>query len=248
MVKFILYITKFVITAAIALLFASCDNVNFSGGPSVKGDGNVVTENRNVNNEFTSVEASRALEVEIEQSNQKSITVVADKNLQNHISTQIENGVLKITTDVNIKDAESKKVIVKMPRIEALQASSAARILVKNTIRTNDLSLSSSSASAIEASFEGESLSAETSSAGNIKISGKALKFEANSSSGSILDAEKLLANDITADASSGSGIDIHPLANLEAGASSGGRITYHNKPKNNIVKKSSSGGSINEE
>jgi len=246
MVKFILYITKFVISAAIAILFASCNyNVDFGGGPSVKGDGNVITENRDNNTAFTSVEASRALDVEIEQSNEKMITVIADGNLQKHILTQIENGVLKITTDVNIKEAESRKVVVKMPKIEALQASSAAKIHVKNTIRANDLSLSSSSASEIVAAFEGERLSAETSSAGTIIVSGKSLKFESNSSSGSGINAEKLLANDIIAEASSGSGIDVYPLSTLEARASSGAHINYHNQPKNNIEKKSSSGGSI---
>jgi len=248
MVKFILYITKFVITAAIALLFASCNyNVDF-GGQSVKGDGNVVTENRNNDNEFKSIEVSRALEVEIEQSNERSITVVADRNLQNHISTHVENGVLKITADANIKEASSKKVIVKMQRIEALQASSAAKITSKNTIRSNDLSLSASSASEIEIAYEGESLSAESTSAANIRLSGKSLRFESNSSSGSTINAEKLLANDITAEASSGSGIDIFPLANLNARASSGAHISYHNRPKNNLEKKSSSGGSINQE
>jgi len=245
MVKFILFLTKLVITAFLAILFTACNyNVDL-GGPSIKGDGNVVTETRNTNSNFTSVEASRAVEVEIEQSNERSIAVVADKNLQNHITTEVENGVLKISTDANIKSAESRKVIVKMPKIEALQTSSAAKIICKNTIRSNDLSLSSSSASEIEVAFEGESLSAETSSAGNIRVSGKALKFESDSSSGSVINAEKLLANDINATASSGSGIDVYPLATLEARASSGAHITYHNQPKNNIEKKSSSGGSI---
>lgn len=247
MVKFILYITKLIITAAMAMLFASCNfNVDFDG--DLKGDGNVVTENRNNNAEFTSIEASRGLDVEIEQSTSKSITVIADKNLQPHISTQISNGVLKITTDMNIQDAESKKIIVKMPIIDVLQASSAATITGKTLIRANNLGISASSAGEIDINFEGESLLAESSSAATILLSGKALKFDATSSSGSSMDAKKLLANDISAKASSGSGIDIHPLVNLNGRASSGAFIRYHNKPSNNVTKKISSGGSISEQ
>lgn len=247
MVKFILYITKLIITAAMAMLFASC-NFNVDFGRDVSGDGNVVTENRNNDTEFTSVEASRGLDVEIEQSTSKSITVIADQNLQNHISTQIESGVLKITTDVNIKDAESKKIVVKMPVIDVLQASSAATIKGTGLIRANNLGLSASSAGDIDLDFEGESLMAESSSAANIHLSGKALKFDATSSSGSSMDAKKLLANDISAKASSGSGIDVHPLVNLNGRASSGAFIRYHNKPSNNVKKKVSSGGSISEQ
>lgn len=246
MVKFILYITKLIITAAMAMLFASC-NFSVDFGEDLTGDGNVVTESRNNDTEFTSVEVSRGLDVEIEQSASKSITVIADKNLQNHISTQIESGVLKITTDVNIREAESKKIIVKMPIIDVLQASSAATITGKTLIRANNLGLSTSSAGEIDLNFEGESLSAESSSAGNIQLSGKAIRFDVSSSSGSSIDAKELLANDISAKASSGSGIDIHPLVNLNGRASSGGFIRYHNKPKNNVTKKISSGGSINE-
>jgi|SRR6218665_228624 len=247
MFKFILYLTKLILITAFAILFASC-NYNVNLGPALKGDGNVVTENRNNDTDFTGIEVSRALEVEIEQSNNRSITVIADKNLQNHILTQVENGVLKITTDVDIKDAESKKIIVKMPDIDALQTSSAASITSKKIIRSNSLSLGSSSASLIDILFEGEDLSAETSSAGTIRLSGKALRLETDSSSGSVIEAEKLLANDVTSSASSGSHTNVNPLVSLEAKASSGAHITYHNKPKNNLVKKSSSGGSISEQ
>jgi len=247
MVKFILYITKLIITTAIALLFASC-NFNVDFGNDLSGDGNVVTENRNNDTEFTSVEASRGLDVEIEQSNTKSITVIADQNLQNHISTQIESGVLKITTDVNIKNAESKKIIVKMPIIDVLQASSAATITGKTMIRANNLGLSASSAGEVDINFEGESLSAESSSAGSIQLSGKAIRFDVTSSSGSSIDAKKLLANDIAAKASSGSGIDIHPLVNLNGRASSGAVVRYHHKPSNNVKKNVSSGGSVSEQ
>lgn len=247
MVKFILYLTKLILITAFAILFASCD-FSLNLGPAVKGDGNVVTENRNNDAEFTGVEASRALDVEIEQSNDRSITVIADKNLQSHIITQVEHGVLKISADADIKNAESKKIIVKMPVIDALQSSSAATITSKRAIRSHSLSLGSSSAGFIDVLFEGETLSAETSSGGHIYLSGKTLRLETTSSSGSVIEADKLLANDVTSTSSSGSNTKIRPLVNLEAKASSGSSITYYNKPKNNLIKKSSSGGSISEQ
>jgi len=246
MMKFIVFITKIIVTAAVAILFSSCKfDLDLNSG--IDGDGNVVTENRNNNTPFTGIEISRGLELEIEQSSETSITVIADKNLQNHISTDINNGILTITSDVDIKDAASKRIVVKLPNITSLQASSAAFIKGNNTIKGQNIELTTSSAAEIKMSLEAENVTAECSSAGSMQLRGKTLKLEVDASSGSVLDAEQLLANDIISDASSGSVIDVHPLVSLKAAASSGSSITYHNEPKI-ISKDSSSGGSISKQ
>ena len=67
------------------------------------------------------------------------------------------------------------------------------------------------------------------------------------SSSGSEIDANKLLSNDINAKASSGSSIDVHPLVSLTAKASSGANIDYEGNPKI-VHKTATSGGSIDRE
>ena len=90
MIQFSRFLNKLVIITAMAALFISC---KISG---IDGNGNVTTENRNVTGDFTSIEASNGLEVVIEQSETKSITVEADENLQQHIITKIENDVLII--------------------------------------------------------------------------------------------------------------------------------------------------------
>ena len=240
MLRFIVFITKLVITTAVALLFASCQ---FDSG--INGNGNVTTESRPADAEFTSVEASRGLEVEIQQADKKSITVITDSNLQTHILTDITNGVLTITSDQNIRSSESQKVIVTMPISVALQSSSAAEIKSKSMLKSDDLSLNASSGSEMEVAVEGENLDVETSSGSNIKISGKIIKLKTAASSGSEIDAEKAMSNNVTAQASSGSNIGVYPLVSLDAKASSGGNVTYHNNPKDGVVRKASSGGTI---
>ncbi len=233
---------------AMGTLLGSCKyDVDLDLSPGIKGDGNIVTENRNNDTPFSAIEISRGLELEVEQSNQSSITVIADKNLQNHISTDINNGVLTITSDVNIRDASSKKIIVKLPNITSLQASSAGSIVGLNPIKGQDIAVSASSAGEIKLWIEAENLTLESSSGATMKLKGKALKLDADSASGSVIDAEQLLANDVLCDASSGSSVDVHPLVSLKASASSGSHVSYHNQPKV-ISKDASSGGSISKE
>jgi hypothetical protein len=242
MLKFITLITKFIVITLIALLFGSC---NLNGFHSVTGSGNVTTENRPVTGDFKSVEISNALDLEIEQSDKTEITVIADDNVQKEITTKIENGVLIISsTSGNYKNVTSKKIIVKMPVIEGLEATSASTINSKNTLKGNSLNINSSSAAYINATVEYETIQLTTSSASNQTIKGKAIHLETSSSSGSVLNASELLVNEITADASSGSSTTVSPIVSLKADASSGGSIAYNKTPKS-IQKEQSSGGSV---
>jgi hypothetical protein len=235
-------ISKLGFLCAAVTLFASCQ---FNG---ITGSGHVTTENRSIQNEFKSIEAGKGLDIVLEQSNNTSVTVVADDNLQKHISTKVENGVLIISSDYNsYRNVKMKKVLVQMPFIERIHIKSGAKLDSRNTIKSPSISIESSSGATITIHIETEKAICEASSGSSITINGKAINLETASSSGGTIDAEKLLSNDIRASASSGSNIDLYPLVSLKADASSGGNIHYHNIPKN-LNKKSSSGGNITKE
>lgn len=250
MIKLITIITKFIVVTLIALLFSSCKYSNDSDifGKSITGSGNVTTENRMVQGNFKSVEVSNAIELTIEQSDKIEITVEADDNLQKSITTKVENGVLIIASDyssfINVK---SKKVTVKMPIIDGLQASSASSIQSINTLKGEKIQLKGSSASTINLTLEFDSVTCKSSSGSTANIEGKALTLETKSSSGSEIDAKDLFVNDVIAQASSGSSIYVHPIVSLNAKASSGSSISYNIIPKT-IQKNASSGGSIEQE
>lgn len=242
MLKIVILFTKIVVTIAISLLFISCQS------QGIIGSGNITTENRIINDNFKAIEAVNGLNVILEQSSKSSVTVVADDNLQNHIITKVNNGVLRISFDNNnFSNIKSKDIFVKMPTIEAIETTSAANLKSRNTLKCDVISINSSSGSNIEIAVEANKVSCESSSGSHTEIRGKSINLETKSSSGSSIDAEKLLSNDILAIASSGSTTDVYPLVNLNAEASSGGSIKYHNVPKN-LNKNSSSGGSINKE
>jgi hypothetical protein len=243
MLKIITIITKFILVALTALLFASC---NYSiNSKSIKGSGNVTTENRKVEGDFKSIEVSNAIDLVIEQGDNKEISVEADDNLQNSITTKVENGVLIVACDYNsFINIESKKVTVKMPIIEELQALSASSIRSINTLKGEKISLRASSAATIDVKIESDNIASKSSSGSTISMNGMALNLEAIASSGSTINAKELLANEVSAKSSSGSSIHVHPIVSLKAKASSGSSITYNNTP-HSLEKNSSSGASI---
>jgi hypothetical protein len=84
MIKIITLITKFILVLLTALLFASC---NYNLNLKITGSGNVTTENRAVTDDFKSIVAN-AIDLVVEQSDKASITVEADDNLINGITTK----------------------------------------------------------------------------------------------------------------------------------------------------------------
>jgi Putative auto-transporter adhesin, head GIN domain len=246
MVKFIVFCTKIVIATIMALLFTSCHS-NFDFGNGIDGNGDVRTEKRDVEGSFTRIEASRGLNVEVEQSKSFFVEVEADDNLLEHISTKVENGTLVITTDENIDECESKTIRVKMPTITSLETTSGADITGQNTFLGANLNVKSSSGSEIDIEVEFDAVDCETTSGSSITIKGKALSLSSSSSSGSEIAAGDLMVNEITAESTSGSSSIVHPIELLRAKASSGGSIEYNHSPKT-ITKEESSGGSISKE
>lgn len=246
MIKVITIITKFIVITLIALFFGSCNGLE--NMKSITGSGHVTTENRKVTGDFKNIEISNDLDLVIEQSDKTEIIVEADDNLQKEITTKVENGVLVISCKSgNFINVSAKKITVKMPVIEGIEASSASTVNSNNAIKGHNLISHSSSAASINLTTEYETIQLTGSSASNQTIKGKALQVEVSASSSSVINTSDLLANEVVANSSSGGSITAHPIVKLKAQASSGGSITYRGTPKS-IQKEESSGGSINQE
>jgi hypothetical protein len=246
MIKIITLITKFIVVTLMAIFFGSCNQLTDIN--AITGSGHVTTEKRTVTGDFKNVEISNALDLVIEQSDKTEIVVEADDNLQKEITTKVENGVLVISCKFgNFINVSSKKITVKMPLIEGIEASSASTVNSNSTLKGSNLSIASSSAATIKLTAEYETVQLTTSSASNQHIKGKALHLEVSASSGSVINTSDLLANDVVANASSGASAAVHPIVNLKAQATSGGNIKYSGVPKS-IQKEEHSGGSISQE
>lgn len=234
--------TRFALAALLAICVASCADFDIK---TIVGSGVVKKENRQLAGTFTKINASRGLDVEVEQADVVSVVVEADDNLLPHIKTTIEGNTLIVTSDYNgYTNVTSKKVTVKMPKIEGLEADSGSSLRSLNNLICEKLALSTSSGANLKVVVESENLSAESSSGSQLEVTGKAINFETDSSSGSDIEAGQLLANDVTADASSGSHIVVHPIVKLTGSASSGGSVQYVNDPKE-LTRDENSGGSV---
>ena len=228
-----------IIVSITALILSSC-NFNFTTGEA--GNGNVVTQERNVSEDFTEVRGSAGLDVYLTQGNENKIVVEADENLLQYISTDVKNGKLHVTTSSNIGRSKAKKIYVTFKELNNIEASSGADVIGNSVIKSQNLSLRSSSGADLTVEVFSQELAIKSSSGSEVEVSGKASSLKADASSGSEIDAEKLLVVNCNAEASSGAEVTVNVKDKLETRVSSGGNVNYYGNPVSVNSNKSSSG------
>ncbi len=195
-------------------------NFNFSFG-GVKGSGNVVKENRGVS-DFTEIDVSNAIQVEIVAQKDFSVEVEADDNILPLITTEIRGNVLRIKSENRYNSNTPVIVRVSAPNIEDLDVSGASKVNLTN--------------------LNNESLQIHSSGASKINVEGTTVNLEIETSGASKIEAENLKAENVSVDASGASKINVAVSNDLKVDASGASNINYTGTPKN--FEKKTSGAS----
>ncbi len=233
-------LVKIAIALTLSLLLSSC-GLDFSSGE--KGNGNVLSETREVKQDFTSINASEGLNVYVTQADEFSIKIEADENIIDLIGTDIQGNTLKIHAIKNIGRA-TKNVYVSLPSISSLKSSSGAQLQTETEITATELTLDASSGALLSTKIEVENIAVDASSGANITLTGTAKKSTVDASSGANINASDLISSICNAKASSGANVKLNVSESIHADASSGGNISYSGTAKMNAKKNVS--GSIN--
>ncbi len=231
---------KFLATLFLLIMTTSC----FFDG--VKGNGNVITQYRNISSDFDAIDVSQGIDVYITIGDKVSLSLEADENLHEIILTEVEDGVLHIYADKNIWSAKSRKVYLTAQSINEVIASSGADVRSENTIRSEDFKIRATSGSDVRLQLKVDNLTCSTTSGADARLKGKANSFTAKSTSGSAIKAKELETKRCNAKATSGANIDVKVTTNLIAEATSGGDIRYFGNPKVEHHNVSSSGSITN--
>jgi len=229
---------------AILVLLITTSSCFMEGITGIKGNGNVVSEDREISSDFDAIKVQQGISLYLTQGNSTALNVEADENILELLITEVTNGELKVYFEKNVYRAKERNVYLTTKEISKISTSSGASVKSENTLQTSKLELDSSSGSSIKIYVNATDITSECSSGADIDIYGKVETFSAKASSGSTIDADELEAIDVLAKASSGANIDVQVKGNLTAKASSGGDIDYEGGPTS-VNKDTSSGGSV---
>ncbi|MDO9274734.1 MAG: head GIN domain-containing protein [Lutibacter sp.] len=231
------------ISIYLTLLFTA-NSCIFDGVIGVKGNRNVVSEDREIRSDFDVINVQQGINLYVTQGKPTDIRVEADENILDLLITEVKNNELNIYFEKNVYQAKARNVYLTAENISKILASSGASVKSENTIQTTILVLDSSSGSSIKIHANSDEIKSESSSGSTITIFGKSQTLSAEASSGSSIKADELKTINATAKVSSGANIDVNVTGKLTAKASSGGNIDYEGNPID-IDKETSSGGSV---
>lgn len=222
---------KKIIVAVVALcMLSSCRyDIDFN---TTKGNGITTTQERAIEGDFNKIKAGSGLDVFLTKGDENKVVVEADENLQELIQVYNNGNELVLTVKGNIRSSNGKNVYVTYKNLEAVKASSGADITSQNLLKSEKLTISSSSGADIDIDVFTKNLFLDSSSGADIKIRGTAVTLDAEASSGSDISAKELEVVNCKADVSSGADITVNVKETLDVEASSGGRVNYYGEPK----------------
>ena len=197
----------------------------------IKGNGNVIKQERQISS-FNSLEVGGAFRVFLTQGDKESLTVEADENLLEYISTEIRGNSLKISTTKDINNSNALNIYLTITKLEEMDISGACKLTCETKINLEDLDLECSGASDIELKLTANHLDLEFSGASQIEMFGNANEVSLDLSGASDLDALELEAEKYSADISGASHAKIYVKSELSVDVSGAASLKYKGEPK----------------
>jgi Putative auto-transporter adhesin, head GIN domain len=215
----------------------------FACNRRVKGSGNIITQTRQIAN-FTGIASSASIDVAVTIANEFKVEVEADDNVVALIRTQVVNDVLEVgfVNNTSIRNT-NVKVYITVPSLNYLKASSSSGINVSGIIKNNKVSFYASSSATINAEVDAPFVETTASSSAEMEIAGTTKNHNAEASSSAEINTTNLLAEEVTATASSSATIFVHSSLALNAKASSSANIYYRGNAK--VKQSTSSSGEV---
>jgi hypothetical protein len=232
------YLLRIMPVTIVLYLVSSCA-IDFN--EAITGNGDIVIEKREIKS-FDKLEVSSGLEVTITFGQEPSLQIEADKNLLEVISTDLNNGRLRITSKINIRRAKSKKIHLTVPDLHSIEVSGAGIVQSENRLKVEELKLEVSSAGRLKLEVEAGIVNIDVSSAANVLLKGTSEKLFAEVSSAGNLEAYDLVTEFCKVKVSSAGKAKVNTTEVFEAEASSAGKISYKGDPKETNIEKSSAG------
>jgi hypothetical protein len=220
------YLTIVLIMAVFATATTACF---FTSG--VSGNGKVVKENREVKS-FDAIKTGGAFDVYLKQGDKEELTIEADENLMELITTTVHGNTLIIGTKKNIVDADELKLYITFKELTKMDFSGAVEVESEGELSFDELLIKGSGVSEIDLDLTANDLECYFSGASEIGLSGHADHCSMKCSGAAELDAEDFVVREYDIDISGAGEGDIRCTEILKASVSGAASVKYHGDPK----------------
>lgn len=219
------------------MLFTACDPT------AIKGEGDVLTENRNVQG-FKSLDLSISGNVHITKGATFSVKVSAEETVLPYLETEVANGSLFIYFSHTVRDVDDLEIEITMPELKNVQMSGSADLHTHGAFTGGTMNLGLSGSGGMDLNdLDFEYIAANVSGSGMIEIAGQAEELDVNVSGSGEVNAFQCPVKTAEAHVSGSGMVRVQVSEKLVAHVSGSGHVQYKGNP---VVEKHISGsGSV---
>ncbi len=210
-----------------ALVLTSCNGIF---GKPVRGNGHVITENRNPGS-FRNVEVSGNIDIYPAQDSTTSVKVVADENLMKYIRVELDGNTLSIHPEDGYELHASNggiKVYVNTSHFSEFHASGSCDIKGMNQIQSDEkISFHLSGSCDVDMDVKAPKVDADLSGSGTIKLSGATKDFSVDGSGSTDVKCYDLLTENSRIGISGSGDAEVYASVKLDVSVSGSASVRF---------------------
>lgn len=202
---------------------------HFSTHETIKGNGNLKTETRNIN-DVSRIKSQGFFDIELVQGTPSGVNVEADENLLPYIITDNNDGwlIVRSKENINVKSSNPIKVIIKAEHVSDIDLSGSGNVLSKGKFSGSDhLKLSISGSGNITMEVNTPKIDADINGSGNIELRGETKDADIHISGVGDYKAEDLKAENVDVHISGMGNVRVFADASLNVHIAGNGDVYY---------------------
>ncbi len=194
--------------------------------------------------DFNSVKISNSIEAELIKGDKNYIDIVASGIDLDKVETNISDGTLEVKLGRGNFKSNSVKVTVIYVDLVEIQASTSAKVFVKDPLEYEEVFLSASTSSYIEVQVDADVVYAEANTSARIILGGSANDLNLKVFTSAEVDGSNFQVQNAEVRANTASKSEFNVSETIKGNASTGARITFVGDPRV-IDVNTNTGGSI---
>ena len=210
----------------------------------VSGNGNYTVQNRNVS-DYDAVSLTGSMDVELVAGNEGKITVEAESNLMEYITTEVSGGTLKISVEKGVSLRPSKKgikVTVPVKEIEEVNLTGSGDIWNTDRLSARNFKISLTGSGDIKLNLHSQEIHGDITGSGDVTLTGKTEKLLCKTTGSGDFKAYDLEAEEVDAQISGSGDMQVNASRYLKARISGSGDIKFRGNPEKQDFKTFGSG------
>ncbi len=194
--------------------------------------------------EFNTIKISNSIEAELIQGNENGIEIVASGIELDKVLTTVSDHTLEVKIARGNFKSSSVKVTITYVDLNEVQASTSAKVFVRDVLEQDGVYLFATTSSYIEAQVNTQELNAEATTSAKIFVTGTTQDLNLRIFTSAEVDGKDLQVQNAEVQANTAAKSEFKVSESIKGSASTGARVTYVGDPKI-IDVNTNTGGSI---